>query len=67
MPKDTSIRAIPATATNPTGTVKVHFNIPKLLKNKLNSGFTIMPLITRPTAVEIIIAGIKDNAVCKIS
>ena len=41
--------------------------MPRLLKNTLNSGLMPTLLITSPTTVEIMIAGIKDSAVCKMS
>lgn len=62
-----SINPTPAPAIKPIGTANVHFTMPRLLKNKLNSGFTIKALIINPTIVEMIIAGINDSAVCSIS
>ena len=67
MPKDSNISAIPATVIKPTGTVKVHFNMPRLLKKTLNSGFMTRLLTKSPTTVERIIAGINESAVCKMS
>lgn len=67
MPNDTNISAVPAIAINAIGTVNVHLSMPKLLKNTLKSGFIVTELTISPTTVDITIAGIKDNAVCKIS
>ena len=64
---DKSISPMPASVINTTGTLKVHLTIPILLKNRLMSGFIIRPPTIIPITVEIMIAGIKDSAVCNIS
>ena len=67
MPKDKRTSPIPAPAIKPAGTVNVHYNMPKLLKNKLRSGLMVKLLTTNPTTTDIIIAGINERAVCKMS
>ena len=65
--KANNTRQIPAAVINPTGTSNVHFKIPSVQKNNDSSLLILMQPIVSPTAAEIIIAGIKDNDVCKIS
>ena len=67
MPNETRISPIPTTVINPTGTVNVHFIMPKLLKNTLNIGLIAIQLIISPATVEMIKAGINESAVCKTS
>ena len=67
MPKDKSISAIPATVTNRIGILNVHFTMPSELKNSDKSGLMVRQLIITPITVEIIIAGINESAVCKMS
>ena len=67
MPNDKSISAIPAIVTNRIGILNVHFTMPSELKNSDKSGLMVRQLIITPITVEIIIAGINESAVCKIS
>ena len=67
MPNDRSISAIPAIVANTIGILNVHFTMPSELKNSDKSGLMVRQLIISPITVEIIIAGINESAVCKIS
>ena len=67
MQNDSSKSPAPATVTNATGIEKVHFTIPIGLKNSDTSRLIIRQLIITPITVEIMITGINDSAVCKIS
>ena len=67
MPNDRSISAIPAIVANTIGILNVHFTMPSELKNNAVSGLIIIQLKIIPITVEIIIAGINESAVCKIS
>ncbi len=67
MPNDKSISPIPAIAEKTIGILKVHFTMPSELKNSDRSGLIATQLIIIPITVEIIVAGINENAVCKIS
>lgn len=67
MPNDRSISAIPAIVTNRIGILNVHFTMPNELKNSDISGLIARQLIISPITVEIIIAGINESAVCKMS
>ena len=67
IPNDKRISPIPATVTNAMGILKVHFTIPSELKNSAVSGLIIRQLMIIPITVEIIIAGINESAVCKMS
>ena len=57
----------PAAAMNPTGTVKVHFTIPMSLKNNAVSGFITRLDTVRPMAVDKMVVGINERAVCRMS
>ena len=65
--KDKSTSPIPAMEINPIGTMKVHFTMPNPLKNSDISGFITRPPTISPMMVEMMIAGINESAVCKIS
>lgn len=67
MPNDRSINPTPAAEANTTGILNVHLIIPIELKNSDIKGFITKQLTIMPITVEIITAGIKDIAVCKIS
>ncbi len=67
MPNDRSISAIPATVTNRIGILNVHFTMPNELKNNDISGLIARQLKIIPITVEIIIVGINESAVCKMS
>ena len=67
MPNDRSISAIPAIVANTIGILNVHFTMPSELKNSDKSGLMVRQLIITPITVEIIIAGIHESAVCKMS
>ena len=67
MPNDRSISPIPAIAANTTGILNVHFTMPNELKNSDISGLIARQLKIIPITVEIIIAGINESAVCKMS
>ena len=67
MQKAKKIRQTASAAMSPTGTENVHFTIPMLLKNKATSGLMIRQHPTTPTAVEMVMVGIKVNAVCRIN
>ena len=67
MPNDRSISAIPAIVANTIGILNVHFTMPSELKNNAVSGLIIRQLMIIPITVEIIIAGINESAVCKMS
>ena len=67
IPKDIMISPIPASVTNTIGILNVHFTMPSELKNSDKSGLMVRQLIITPITVEIIIAGINESAVCKIS
>lgn len=67
MPNDRIINPIPANVTNTIGILNVHFTMPSELKNSDKSGLIIRQPIIMPTTVEIIIAGINESAVCKMS
>ena len=57
----------PATVANTIGILNVHFTMPSELKNSDKSGLMVRQLIITPITVEIIIAGINESAVCKMS
>ena len=67
MPNDKSISAVPATVTNRIGILNVHFTMPIVLKNSDISGLMTRQLIIMPITIEKMIAGINENAVCRIS
>lgn len=67
MPNDRSISAIPAIVANTIGISNVHFTMPSELKNSDKSGLMVRQLMISPITVEIIIAGINESAVCKMS
>lgn len=58
-----STSAAAAAAINGTGTVNVHFTIPRSLKNHAISGFMIKQQMVILAIVERMTAGIKENAV----
>ena len=62
-----SISTMPETAIKTVETVKVHFTIPIPLKNNATNGLIITAETISPTITEIIVVGINDNAVCRIS
>ena len=57
----------PAIVANTIGILNVHFTMPSELKNSDKSGLMVRQLIITPITVEIIIAGINESAVCKMS
>ena len=65
--KVNNISPMPVIVINPTGTAKEHFIIPRVLKNTDSRGLIIKQLTISPIMDERIMAGINDNAVCKIS
>ena len=67
MPNDRSISPNPANTENKIGILNVHFTMPSELKNSDKSGLMVRQLIITPITVEIIIAGINESAVCKMS
>lgn len=67
IPNDNAIKQIPAIVAKTIGILNVHFTMPRLLKNMLNIGFITKQLITSPTTVERMMAGINESAVCKMS
>ena len=67
MPNDKRISPIPAIVANTIGILNVHFTMPSELKNSDKSGLMVRQLIITPITVEIIIAGINESAVCKMS
>ena len=67
MPNDRSISPNPANTENKIGILNVHFTMPSELKNSDKSGLMVRQLIITPITVEIIIAGINESAVYKIS
>ncbi len=67
MAKDNRISPAPATVMRKTGTVKEHFTIPMLFKNRATSGLMMKLHKIRPAMEERTTAGIKLRAVCKIS
>ncbi len=67
IPNDKRISTSPATELNTMGIANVHFTIPSELKNSDISGLIARQLTIMPITVEIIIVGINERAVCKIS
>ena len=67
MPNDRSISVIPAIVANAIGILNVHFTMPSELKNSDRSGLIVRQHIIIPITVEIIIVGINESAVCKMS
>ena len=67
IPNAASIIPIPASILYPTGTVNVHFTIPKSFKNTATIGLIIKLHTVTPTTVERTTAGMKESAVCKIN
>lgn len=67
MPNDTSISPIPAAVIKTIEILNVHFTMPIEFKNSAISGLIARQLATIPTTVEIIIVGINESAVCKMS
>lgn len=61
--KEMIINPIPEPMIKPTGKVKLHLTIPMLPRKIERMGLIRKLPIVIPTTVEIIIAGIKDNAV----
>lgn len=62
-----STTPIPAAVMKPIGIVNVHFTIPIPFKNNAVRGLIMKLHPISPAAVERTVAGINDNAVCKIS